>query len=206
MHILLKVVGWNFSFVIFEIWDILDKYSSLTSFLQTLLWSLNIFMFMFFLSKAQFQVFPWWEVVSKWNSGQLGSWWKLSLPTYGERQALSRHFPATFDIWHKFQFQFDPPAHFISAATSPQSDIWSKLSRVEKEAIWQMLWPAAPGGTDMVQIGILMALYNLYLIFRSALQMSCWGYTWEVFDIENLWIPCIGSPTFLFLSQSLHKF
>ena len=79
-----------------------------------------------------------------------------------------------FDIWHKFQFQ----STACTFQVIHSRDIWSKLSLGgEKVAIWQMLWPTAPGRTDMVEIGILMAVYNLYLIFRSRLQMSCWGYT-----------------------------
>ena len=79
-----------------------------------------------------------------------------------------------FDIWHKFQFQ----STACTFQVIHSCDIWSKLSlRGEKVAIWQMLWPTASGRTDMVEIGILMAVYNLYLIFRSRLQMSCWGYT-----------------------------
>ena len=89
------------------------NYSS-TSFILILFWALANWTFWSLCSTFRHfsEEFSSGKVVSQLNSRQLGSWWRLSWPTYGKRQALSRHFSATFDIWHKFQSE--PLAHFIS--------------------------------------------------------------------------------------------
>ena len=111
-----KLLFQNFFIQHRRIWDLryLGQIIALTSFILILFWALANWTCWCLCSTFRHfsEEFSSGKVVSQLNSRQLGSWWRLSWPTYGKRQALSRHFSATFDIWHKFQSE--PLAHFIS--------------------------------------------------------------------------------------------